>query len=191
MIVLLAGAACCAAQQQEEGLLDRIQSSRNKAMQAINDYYSQPKPTLKRDRSLDSQFAGKKFGEGKITNLSKKAELKRFRAESKYASETYRTTRSFLGIKNPWFGTKVHSTESSPLLSKSLVKSLEKSYVIKDQAPVEAFYQADKRAERHAREVTTKTFLGRGSAQGAIDQISEKANKEMTIEDVRTILNKN
>lgn len=171
-------------------MIERMETSRNKAMAAINAANSSA-PSLKRDPSLDSQFAGKKYSDSKIKSLSKKSAVDAFKYDAKFTSDSYRTSRKFLGIKNPWFGRKVHETDDSQLLSKSLVKNMEKSYTIKDQAPEGAFYQADRKGEREAREVATRAYLGKGAAQGSLDQISEKANKEMTINDVREILNKN
>ena len=35
-----------------------------------------------------------------------------------------------------------------------------------------------------------RPFLGRGGAQGSLDQIADKVKKEMTIDEVRELLNK-
>jgi hypothetical protein len=39
--------------------------------------------------------------------------------------------------------------------------------------------------------VRTSSYLGQGSSQGRLDQISDKIDKNMTIEQVREMLNKN
>ena len=59
-----------------------------------------------------------------------------------------------------------------------------------ESAKTQKFYQADERAARREEPVKTSAYLGRGSAQGSLDQISDKIDKNMTIEQVRELLNK-
>jgi transaldolase len=59
-----------------------------------------------------------------------------------------------------------------------------------ESAKTQKFYQADKQAARREQPVKVSPYLGRGSAQGSLDQISDKIDKKMTIEQVREILNK-
>jgi len=60
-----------------------------------------------------------------------------------------------------------------------------------ESARTEKFYQAEKEASRRREPVRTSSYLGQGSSQGRLDQISDKIDKSMTIEQVREMLNKN
>ena len=60
-----------------------------------------------------------------------------------------------------------------------------------ESAQTQRLYEADKKAARREEPVQTSAYLGRGGAQGSLDQISDKIDKNMTIEQVRELLNKN
>jgi hypothetical protein len=64
-----------------------------------------------------------------------------------------------------------------------------KSYDVK-QASTATYVAASKKANSSKTEVPQKPFLVQGGAQGAMQQISDKVKKEMTIDDVRELLNK-
>jgi hypothetical protein len=55
---------------------------------------------------------------------------------------------------------------------------------------VAPFADSSKKADAPKPEGASKPFLVRGEAQGALQQISDKVKKEMTIDDVRELLNK-
>ena len=101
-----------------------------------------------------------------------------------------RNVRSFLGLKNPWFGKKIYESNQASIWSKTLITNAGAEFPVK-AAKTERFYQADKKVSRREEPVKTSTYLGRGSSQGRLDQISEKIDKNMTVEQVREILNKN
>ena len=166
---LLAG-ACCFAQQADKKLLDRV--------------------TAKPDMSLINPMNDKTF-EGEGFSLGKKAAgSSKFLYDQKFSAEKYRNVRSFLGLKNPWFGKMVYNASQASLWSKTLEVNAGKKVPV-ESAQTQKFYQAEKKAARREEAVKTSAYLGRGSAQGSLDQISDKIDKNMTIEQVRELLNKN
>ncbi|MFZ9919988.1 MAG: hypothetical protein ACO3GO_00415 [Terrimicrobiaceae bacterium] len=154
------------AQQQEKKLLDRIN-----------------RPNME----LTNPMQGKAFSGGggvqmrdavvksAVFDSSKSAYLKEFSG-----------ARSFLGIKNPWFGNRVFETKSSTLTRSALVDS---TYPVR-QAATGGFAGSGKRAETAPSSVQSRPFLLQGGAQGGLEQISDKISKEMTIDDIREMLNK-
>jgi hypothetical protein len=165
---LLVG-ACCFAQQADKKLLDRV--------------------TAKPDMSLINPMNNKKFGGGGFFSGKKVAGSSKFLYQQKLSVEKYRDVRSFLGLKNPWFGKLIYDSSQASLWSKTLVANAGRKVPIEAARP-QKFYQADKKAARRGEPVKTSAYLGRGSAQGSLDQISDKIGKNMTIEQVREILNK-
>ncbi len=66
---------------------------------------------------------------------------------------------------------------------------LKEPYPVAD-ARVREFPAAGKQAALGDSTVPLRPFLGRGGAQGSLDQIADKVKKEMTIDEVRELLNK-
>lgn len=97
-------------------------------------------------------------------------------------------TRSFLGIKNPWFGQRSYEAKSASLSSR-LGLDISKTYALK-AAATDSFPGLTKKANTTKQAVSAKPFLLQGEAQGSLQQISDKVKKEMTIDDVRELLNK-
>ena len=95
----------------------------------------------------------------------------------------------FLGLKNPWLGKTVYDSSQASLWSRTLVVNAGKKVPV-ESAQTQKFYQADKRVGRREEPVKTSAYLGRGSVQGSLNQISDKIDKNMTIEQVRELLNK-
>jgi hypothetical protein len=166
---LLAG-ACCFGQQEDKKLIERV--------------------LAKPDMSLINPMNEKKFDGGGF--LLKKAAVgpSSFAYDQKTSPEKYRNVRSFLGLKNPWFGKKIYESNQASVWSKTLITNADAEFPVK-AAKTERFYQADKKASRREEPLKTSAYLGRGSSQGRLDQISEKIDKNMTVEQVREILNKN
>ncbi len=160
---------CCFAQQAEKRLLDRV--------------------TAKPDMSLLNPMNGKKFDPGGSSLGKRDAGSSKFLYDQKLSTEKYRTVRSFLGLKNPWLGRMVYDSRQASLWPKSLVVNTGKKIPV-ESAETQKFYQADKKAARREEPVKTSAYLGRGSVQGSLDQISDKIDKNMTIEQVRELLNK-
>ena len=160
---------CCLAQQADKKLLDRV--------------------TAKPDMSLLNPMNGKKFDTGGSFRGKREAGSSKFLYDQKLSTEKYRNVRSFLGLKNPWLGKMVHDSSQASLWSKTLVVNAGKKVPV-EPAQTQKFYQADKRVARREEPVKTSAYLGRGSVQGSLNQISDKIDKNMTIEQVRELLNK-
>jgi hypothetical protein len=166
---LLTG-VCCLAQQEDKKLLERV--------------------LAKPDMSLMNPMNEKKF-EGAGYLLKKNTDgAPSFMFDQKLSLGKYRNLRSFLGLRNPWFGKRVYESSQASLWSKTLVVNAD-TMVPVNSAKIEKFYQADKKAAKREEPVKTSAYLGGGSAQGRLDQISDKIDKKMTIEEVRQLLNKN
>jgi hypothetical protein len=114
-----------------------------------------------------------------------------FKYESKGLTSTFKTSRSFLGIKNPWIGKSVYNSKSAPVWAKSLVENSGKTFATNGDLQVKGFTDSKKAAFAPNNAAATKTSAAStaGTAQGAI--LNERAKKEMSIEEVRELLNKN
>jgi len=97
------------------------------------------------------------------------------------------STRSFLGLKNPWFGSKVFATKDAPAMSTYDVKQAG----FNKAADASGFYGATKGADFGSPVVPVTTFVAAPAAKGAVSRISDKINEKMTIDEVRDLLNRN
>ncbi len=162
--------ACCFAQQDEKKLLERV--------------------LAKPDMSQINPMNEKKFESGGF--LAKKAApgSSSFLYQQKASPGKFENVRSFLGIKNPWIGRKVYDPGQENVWSKTLIQNKETAYPV-ESIKAGKFHEAERRASRREQPFRTSPYLAQGSAQGRLDQLSEQIDKNMTIEQVREILNKN
>ena len=169
LVALLAiGCGAARAQEQERKLIDRIQNP---------------------DRTMASPMQGKSFGAaGAASAASFQGAGRSFGGADKAAVKTFAGTRSFFGIKNPWFGEKVYPAGASPLGKAGSAVLADRVYPVADAA-VRTAPQASQKTADAAKVVPTVDFDGKGGAQGALDQITDRIQKEMTIDDVRELLN--
>lgn len=171
VMLCLAAMGSVVGQEQEVGMLDRIWGSRdrtdadpmqNKSFMGSNNFESRTFST--------SSFAG-----------AKSAEVKEF------------STRSFFGIKNPWFGREVYETGEDVLTIRDTRGDLLREYGTGDYG-VKEFGAANDRAGYEDQRVTTEDVHKETSvqpkAQGSVDEMSGNLTEEMSIEQVRKLLNK-
>jgi len=111
-----------------------------------------------------------------------------FDANKTAGTQVYET-RSFLGLTNPWFGKKVYKTDKAALWSTTVVNNIDKQYQVKT-AETQQFYQAKKKANEPKDPVATTKFIPKGTTQNALNAYSEKATRDLTIDDIRQLLNK-
>jgi len=157
-------------QEQEKKLMDRIK---------------------KPDMNLSSTMQGKAFG-GKSGSLGL-----RQAGESKdsYAGvrdayiKDFPFTRSFLGIKNPWFGGKVYDAKAADTFSKSIIVNADREVPVR-KAEAVGYWDATKAANFGSPVVPVRQYIPQPAAQGAVNQITDKINDKMTIDEVRELLNK-
>ena len=151
-------------QQQDRTMIDRI---------------------MNLDRARPNPMGGKEFETAAFA-------AREFRGGDGYAGvKPVRTkefgTRSFLGIRNPWFGNKVYETKAARELTR---------YVLGDKAfasrEVDAGEAPDARRQNadDGRVADTRRFLGRGKSQKILDQ-SYPSGAALSIDEVREILNRN
>lgn len=112
---------------------------------------------------------------------------------TKSASIKTYETRSFLGVKNPWFGKKVFGTYASRATEKSASEA-DKQF----QTEAFAVREYDKSARKDIVDAGTvvsadtqpRPYLVTPKAQGGVSRFTENLHKDLTIDDVRDLLNK-
>lgn len=160
-------AASVQAQEQDQRMMDRILNpNREKANDMSGKVFE------------GRDFSGKTFSTGDGYTGVRSAHPKEFH------------TREFLGIKNPWFGKKVHETG---VASQGMHRYLlgDRSYATRD-VPVKGAAGMDREAALNDRTsiATSRTYLARGKAQGSIDQ-QYPSTGPLSIDEVRELLNRN
>lgn len=166
-------------------MVQRWNSSTQKAIAATKPEPVGRKPK-KPDPNLVSSLSGRKF-DGSIGKFDRKASGQNaFLFDQKVAPSNF-GTRSFFGLKNPWFGRKVAQTDTASLWSKTEVANANRKYPL-EAAQVREFYQADKKATEPADPVPTRAIKPDGKSQGFLTTVSEQKN--LTIDQVRELLNK-
>ena len=162
-------ALVCHAQTQEKKMIDRM---------------------LKPDTELANPMQKKSFEKSGSFKLRQASDSKDsfYGVKNAYIKD-YATGRSFLGVKNPWFGAKVYNTESASRWSKSALLADGKNVPIR-KAEAVGYYDATKPANFGSPDVPTRTYVPQPAAPGAVQQMNERARKKLTIDDVRELLNK-
>lgn len=158
-------ATTAVAQQQEQGMMDRILNPDRDRANPMGAKAFSGKP-----------FEGRAFaGTGEYTGV-KSARTKEF------------TTREFLGIRNPWFGKKVYSTEAARELNRYVLAD-------RDYASRSVETRAARDEGRTAGTVNRtevdgeRAFLGRGKSQDSINT-TYPAGGALSIDEVRELLNR-
>jgi len=163
----LALPALLCAQQQDRTLIDRIQRP---------------------DMALTNPMQTKTFEGGAGVTLRDSPIVRAYGGTKKAEAKTFAGAKSFFGIRNPWFGDRVFETREAPLQARG-GGGLDTIYPVRD-ARVGDFKDSSKKAALGNAVTEVRPFLAQGGAQGALDQISDKIRKEMTIDEVRELLNK-
>lgn len=168
-LAVLAFSACAHAQTQERKLVDRV---------------------LKPDMELSNSMQGKDFGKTSSVVLRKAGESKEgFSGVRQAYMKDYPFQRSFLGIKNPWFGGKVYDAQAASTWSKSAIPNAGREVPVK-KAEAVGYYDATKQANFGTPVVPVRPFIPQAGAPGAVSRMGEKINDKMTIDEVRELLNK-
>ncbi len=111
---------------------------------------------------------------------------------AKSASTKEFSTKSFFGIKNPWLGKDVYDTRASTIADRSARESDKK--LATDGYDVRAYDPAAKTSpldeERVKEVVEQKVAVVEPKAQGGVDQFTQNLSKDLSIDDVRDLLNK-
>lgn len=187
LIILTVGAAL-AVQAEDPGMIGRMDSSAKKYMDAINAGAAGKKS--KNDPTIESQFNGKEFAKGGgFAQGQKSGKMATFRYDEKVSSAKFETKRSFFGIKNPWIGREVPDVKEAPLLARGILPG-DKAFAT-DDVETRAVPGTDRNAFSDKGDVKTREYLGTGKSQGAVTQFGGQLTKEMSVEEVREILNKN
>lgn len=196
----VAVAAACHAQnsvgfrsyENSSQMINRWDSGLQKALDANNAYYAGKadkkgkRKKAKPDPTLKTEFEGRTFLAEQGNFDKKMAGQNTFLFDQKVSSDKF-VTRSFLGIRNPWFGKKEYSSSKANLLTKSDLAIGDKKFQT-DAAETKAFYQAGKTAHERLEPVPTKSTKVEPKAQGMLSAISSQKN--LTVDEVRKLLNK-
>ncbi len=167
--LLIAFAASGRAQTQEVKLVDRV---------------------MKPNMELGNPLQNKVFSGGTLLgNKTSSSAANSYWGVKDARIKEYPLTRSFMGIKNPWFGNKVMETKNADFWSKSVIKNADREVAVK-RAEAVGFYDATKNANFGSPVVPTPVFIPQASAPGAVSQIKDRINNKMTIDEVRDLLNK-
>jgi hypothetical protein len=135
--------------------------------------------------------ASKKFEDGAKLGLQKEARLKTaYDGDKSFDQMIKKETRSFLGIKNPWFGKKIFVTQDAFLKKPYALNKNQSPFATKD-ATVKEFQDANKAMDSRSDPMPRPQVVPQGTAQGSIDAREGTEVKKMTIEQVRELLNKN
>jgi hypothetical protein len=155
------------AQEQDRKLLDRIQRP---------------------DMELPNPMQNKSFDGGDRVRIREAPIVREYPGTKDAPAQEFSGTKSFFGIKNPWFGNRVFDTREAPLMARGAA-NLDAAYPVRD-ARTGDYRDSSKKAAVDGSDMEVRPFLVTGGAQGALDQISDKIRKEMTIDEVRELLNK-
>jgi hypothetical protein len=164
---LMALPAFLPAQEQDRKLLDRIQRP---------------------DMELSNPMQKKAFEGGGGVRIREAPMARSYPSTKNAAAKEFAGTKSFFGIKNPWFGNRVFEAREAPLMARG-GENLDAAYPVRD-ARVGDYKDSTKKAAIGDSVTEVRPFLVPGGAQGGLDQISDKFRKEMTIDEVRELLNK-
>ena len=166
-------------------MLDRIDQKRKMAIQSMNG-------DGKINPALSSPLANKDYGASSYGTKSfstaayggtKSAELKTF------------STKSFLGIRNPWFGKTTYATNADRE-GKRVAKESAKQYET-DAFAVSNYEKGRKKDLLDTDAVLPdsarpRTYLGPGKRDKSegVDKFTQNLSKDLSIDDVRDLLNK-
>lgn len=164
MVVAMLFATPAWAQQQEQKLLDR----------AMNPNLNQTNPMGEKTFEATS-FTAKKFSATREYGGVKSMATREF------------GTRSFLGIRNPWFGKKTYETQAARELTRYVLS--DKSFASKG-VDVKSSRDAGKSAAGLDGAVDVRDFLARGKSQKSLDN-AYPSGKPLTTDEVRELLNRN
>ena len=167
----------------------RINGNLDKARAAINAGSEGKK--IKTDPALESSMNGRTFQGMRSGSFDRSSGGTDFRYDQKASAGNYKMTRTFFGIKNPWLGARTYEAQKANLNEKSLITNVDRKFTDKN-AETKGFYQAEKKASKQEdlRIKSDTSFIAKGNSQGAVDKVNERIGKEMTIEQVRDLLNK-
>jgi len=166
-LIVFSLAATLRAQKQEQNMLERIQNPKMEASQMQNKQFGN-----------SAGFKATRFEAGAFS-VSKSAPVKSF------------SSRSFFGIKNPWLGGKAADTTASAFANRKARES-ETSFFTKS-AKTSTAIDADKSADFSAtlpRSMSPRSTTVEPKAQGGVDQFTQNLNEDLSIDDVRALLNK-
>jgi len=167
ILLAIAATASLSAQEQETGMLERIHN-----------------PKMESNRMQDKAFSG---GTGVQVRAFNTGEFQ----GSKSASTGEYKTKSFLGIRNPWFGSTVFETGASTFANRSAREGGD-TFTTSTFA-VDANSNANRSAsidEQLPDSVKPREAALPSKSQGSVDRFTQNLSDDLTIDQVRDLLNK-
>ncbi len=170
-LILLAAASGARAQQQEQKLIDRI---------------------MKPNMGMTYDLRKSSFGtSGSVS--TKSANVKAFAFDQKFSPKSF-DTKEFSGAKTSWLGNFKFATKAASTKTFATKEAPTKTMPVKDAREADKTMATQTYADQ-------KTYSRRGASQDRFDKngAAQQAGdvgwtgdmKAMTIDDVRTLLNKN
>lgn len=171
LTILLLAVASAMAQTQERKLMDRM---------------------LKPDLQRGNCFQGRAYngGGGSMSIRTSSAADRTFAGTKGANIKDFAFTRSFLGLKNPWFGNRVCETKDASTWSRSVVMNANKAVDVRKAEAVGSYYNSGKEARFGSPVVPVRQFIPAPASPGAVSQITDKIKTNMTIDEIRDLLNK-
>jgi hypothetical protein len=164
LIVAILFGGSVMAQEQEQGMMDRIMNAKTDRGNPMGEKAFKAAP-----------FASSEFAGSKAYGGVKEARTKEF------------GTRSFFGIRNPWFGKKVYETRAAAELTRYVLS--DKTFASRAVEP-KAARDASKRASGVDGAVDARDFLARGKSQSSLNN-TYQSGPTLSLDEVRELLNRN
>lgn len=174
-------------------MLQRIDGVSRRAMEAMNVQPNKKSRKAKEEAAaLASPLQGKVFESAAFG--SKTYNTAAFEGTKSANIKTFET-RSFFGIKNPWFGRRVFATDSSSFAGREAAEA-KRGYNAGAYA-VNKYEKAGK-ADLRTEDTVLPTAAAPRTYRGAenpnkdkgIDKFTQNLSKDLSIDDVRDLLNK-
>jgi len=142
------------------------------------------------DRQRIPPYQNKSFIGGGLLAMrsSPTADRKFYDAKAANLKE-FSFTRSFLGLKNPWIGNQVYDTKNAAVWSRAIMRDADNNVTVR-KAEAGASSDATKTVNLGSPVVPVRPFVPAPASQGAVSQITDKIKKNMSIDDIRDLLNK-
>jgi hypothetical protein len=145
---------------------------------------------VRNDPALSNSFQSKTFESTAFS--SKKFEAATFQGTKSAELKTFET-HSFFGIKNPWFGRKIFETGKSSLAGREASESSREysagAFSVKEYGDTKKEALTDTVLPTSA---TPHKYLGaeQRDKRDGIDKFTQNLSKDLSIDDVRDLLNK-
>lgn len=143
---------------------------------------------LRPDMEKTSSFADKEFGKNAAFGAKTYSDTRAWSGGKKDAQMKRFETKDFLGIKIPWFSSKKAPTESFALGDRAFKTS--ESREAGETYATRGYADAAKSDRMDGRSYGVREAPFQGVSQTKIDAITRSSDRQLSVEEVRELLNK-